>query len=167
MMPRLVLDLVRAKDRAQAEEACTRINSLVFWNGLLSQVSPALASALVHGLWHRGEHSEDLILGLLADIAGGFVDERDSTAFGEVSVEDCLREVCRGYPAYVEILETGVNADSRTACIDLIVQCGLADSGLRDRSIFFLVEAVRRADLAQYRSVIEDSLNEPRAVEGG
>lgn len=108
VMPRLVLDLVRAEDRAQAEEACRRINALVFSNGLLSQVSPALASALVHGLWHRGEHSEDLIL-----------------------------------------------------------QRGLADSGLRDRSILFLAEAAQREDLAQFRSVVRNSLNELRAAEGG
>lgn len=159
-LPRAIADLVQARDRVSAESAFQRIERVVFANGILSEVSPALASALVHGLWYRNVNSEDLILGLLADIAGGFVDESDPDVHGVVSVAECLREVCRAYSAYVEILETGNNANSRTACIDLILMCGLADDHLRSRSIFFLSEAVKRSDLQGYRAVIESSLNE-------
>lgn len=162
MLSSAIPELVSAQSRQQAERAHSQIERFVFSNGLLSQASPALASALVHGLWHRSEHSEDLVLGLLADIAGGFIDERDPTAYGEVSVEECLREVCRAYPVYVEVLETGVNPDSRTACIDLILQCGLADRYLRGRSIFFLSEASKSEHLAMHRTVIENSLSDLR-----
>lgn len=155
-------ELAEVGSREAAESAANRIERVVFAQGLLCEASGALAAGLVHCLWHRSEWSEDLILGLLSDISAGTVDESDPEVFGPVSRELCMAEICLGFPAYVEILETGSNTDSRAACIDLILMCGLSNPALRGRSIFFLENALRLDALTGHRDVLTASIDELR-----
>ncbi|WP_156077478.1 hypothetical protein [Saccharothrix sp. NRRL B-16314] len=143
-----------------AEEAQARIQKEIFDNELLSEAAPAVASSLVHALWCCSPLAEDIILGLLADISGGEVDERDPLVYGMVSAEKCLKEVRLGFPAYVEILETGENVHSRSACVDLIFMCGISSGDLRQRAVYFLRSALRCSEFVEQRQVIESSLSE-------
>jgi hypothetical protein len=160
VLPSAIGDLCRAADRKAAELALHRIERVMFAQGQLSEASVALASSLVHGLWRCSDQSLDLALGLLSDIASGFEDETDSNIPGSVTIDRCLFEVRAGFPIYVEVLESALPIDAKTACIDLILMCGLSDSRLRERAIFFLKAALGQASLADHQGVIRSSLAE-------
>jgi hypothetical protein len=140
--------------------AAERIEAVTSIDGLLCEAAVPVASCLVHCLWHCPTHSEDLILRILSDISGAVVSEDDPDLYGKVSVAEALYEVALGFTAYAEILETGENINSRTACIDLILMCGLSSPGLRQRSIFFLQNALELDGLAERRRVIQASIEE-------
>jgi hypothetical protein len=101
-----------------------------------------------------------LVLGLLADLASADVDESDPTVFGAVTKGQCLAEIYREFPVYVEILESGMRIHSRTACIEPILMCGLSDMTLRSRSICLLRAALALQGLAEHRDVIRSSIEE-------
>ncbi|GIH73501.1 hypothetical protein [Sphaerimonospora thailandensis] len=157
--------LAQAGDRDEAVQAARRVERVIFAQGLLCEASAAAASTLVHCLWRRSEHAEDLILGMLSDISVAVVDEEDPTVYGPTSQEQCLSEIRLGFPMYVEILEAGKSIHSRTACIDLILACGLSDERLRGRSVYFLGKALQLDGLEGHRDVIHASIRE--LSEGG
>ncbi|MET9223805.1 hypothetical protein ABZX65_34275 [Streptomyces sp. NPDC003300] len=88
--------------------------------------------------------------------------EEDPGVYGPTSEAECMKEISLGYPAYVEILETSATLDSRTACVDLILMCGLFDSELRSRSIYFLESAQGMDGLEGNAGVISSSIEELR-----
>ncbi|MFF3764589.1 hypothetical protein ACFYYR_10960 [Streptomyces sp. NPDC001922] len=157
-----IRDLAGAKDRGTALEASGRVERVIFAQGLLCEASTAVAASLVHCLWRSAEHSEDLILGLLSDLSAAVVNEEDPDVYGHASRERCMQEIVLAYPGYVEILETGSNVNSRTACIDLILMCGIEFDYLRDRSIHYLESALRLEGLDGHSAVIGDSLTDLR-----
>ncbi|MFB7516553.1 hypothetical protein [Streptomyces sp. NPDC056144] len=143
-------------------EAAHRVQRVVFAQGILCEASAALASSLVHCLWRSSKYAEDLILGILSDISAAVVSEGDPGVYGPVSEEECMKEICLGYPAYVEILESGETTDSRTACIDLILMCGLFSGDLRSRSIYFLESVQGLPALEGCQTLIAASIDELR-----
>lgn len=155
-------DLSRAGSREVAVGAARRVEQVAFAQGLLCEASTALASSLVHCLWRCSDYSEDLILGLLSDISAAVVSEEDPGVYGPASEAECMKEISLGYPAYVEILETSATLDSRTACIDLILMCGLFSSELRSRSVYFLESAQGLAGLEGNLGLISASIEELR-----
>jgi hypothetical protein len=155
-------DLANADSREVALGAVRRVERVIFAQGLLSQVSSALASSLVHCLWRCSGYSEDLILGLLSDVSAAVASEDDPSVYGPVSKAECMREISLAYPAYVEILEVSATLDSRTACIDLILMCGLFDTRLRSRSIYFLEGARGLVGLEGQAGLIAASIEELR-----
>jgi hypothetical protein len=56
----------------------------------------------------------------------------------------------------------GATLDSRTACIDLILMCGLFDTELRSRSVYFLESAQGLAGLEGHVALIAASIEELR-----
>jgi hypothetical protein len=159
-------DLGRADDRATAVEAARRVERVVFAQGLLCEASAAAASALVHCLRRRREHTEDLILCILSDLSAAAPDEHDPEVYGRITTEQCLDEIRLGFPAYVEILETGNNIDSRTASIDLILACGISDAKLKERCLYFLRKAQYLEGLEMYGAVIQASIDDLAGHEG-
>jgi hypothetical protein len=155
-------ELANADSREVALAAAGRIERVVFAQGLLTQASTALASGLVHCLWRCSGFSEDLVLGLLSDISAAVASEEDPNIYGPTSEAECMKEISLGYPAYVEILEMGATLDSRTACIDLILMCGLFDTELRSRSVYFLESAQGLAGLEGHGALIAASIEELR-----
>jgi hypothetical protein len=162
-----IRELGQAVDRDMAALAAERIEAVTFIDGLLSEAAVPVASCLVHCLWHCPRQSEDLILGILSDISGAVVGEDEPGLYGKVSVAEALHEVALGFSAYVEILETGEDINSRSACIDLILMCGLSNPRLRQRSIFFLQNALELNGLDERREVIHASIEELRNATNG
>ncbi|MGY1437434.1 hypothetical protein [Streptomyces reniochalinae] len=154
--------LSAANDRDAATSAAQQVQRYVFANGFLCEAAAPLATALVHCLWRSTEHNEDLILGILSDISAATVDEEDPGVYGPASETAMLNEVSLGYPAYVEILETGTKRESRTACIDLVLMCGLACAHLHSRSIYYLEKALEMDAFQDHRDVIRSSLADLR-----
>lgn|GEM_PF-2885930 len=153
-------ELGRAQDRVDAELAAQRINREIFATGLLCSAAPAVAISLVHILWARSPNSEDLILGLLSDIAESEVYEEDPTVYGSVTKDECLFGISMGFPAYVEILESSKNLDSVMACVDLLFWCGLFDERLKERCVHFLRNALVDARLSGRTNEIAASIDE-------
>lgn len=157
LLPEVIRDLRSAESRADAEFAVRRLEQVLTEP---AEVTVAAASLLVHALWDCGSSSIDLVLGVLADLAAGSFcgDPPDD---GEVAVhQDVLREICRGFTAYVEIMEVTEVTDCRTACIDLVTACGGADPGLRERAGYFLGALLDVEGFAGHRAVIEASIAE-------
>jgi hypothetical protein len=152
-----IRELAYADSRERALDAAHRIERVTFAQGLLSQ-----ASSLVNCLWRCSDYSEDLVLGLLSDLSGAVASEEEPSVYGPVSQAECMREISLGYPAYVEILETGSALDSRTACIDLILMCGLFNRELRSRSVYFLESARGLLGLEGQARLIAASIEELR-----
>ncbi|NYI06672.1 hypothetical protein [Allostreptomyces psammosilenae] len=156
--------LLGADGREAALDAARRVERVIDGQGLLCEASEAVASCLVHGLWSRSQHNEDLILGILSDISAGTVDDTDPECYGPVSVDRCMSEICRGFPAYVEILENGVKSESRRACIDLILMCGLRCEEMRERALHHLRSVLRLDGIEDFQALLQASLKE---LEGG
>ena len=164
-LPQAIRDLHAAVDESTAAEAAQRIDQIVFANDLLSQVSPALASCLVHCVWTCSGSGLGHALGLLADICGGSASESDPNVFGPVTWEECMAEIVTGFPVFAEILETGQDRASLVSCIDLLMMCGLYEPRLRDRARHYLRLAFDQPELAEHRGLIVDSLAELSATE--
>ncbi|WP_372663230.1 hypothetical protein [Amycolatopsis kentuckyensis] len=164
VFPDAVRALRSAESRADAELALRRLEEVLPLGEGPTEVSVAAASTLVHCLWGCSVFAADLVLGVLADLAAGFAggDLRDPVQ--AALRQDVLREICRGFVAYVEMAESAGSADIRTACIDLITACGGADAGLRERAIHFLEAFLAEVSFASHREVIEASLDEVRAA---
>jgi hypothetical protein len=161
-LPGAIRELCTASVREAGELAVRRINRVLPTHEKLSEASVATASALLHGLCRCDETVIDLVLGLLSDIAAGFEEEAsEGTRYSAIHLQ-CLQEISLGFIAYVEILETCSNMDARTACIDLITACGLADERLTERAVFFLESAASLPDLQGCDAVIRDSLADLR-----
>lgn len=163
VLPGAILDLCTTSDRETAELAAARILRVLPLQEALSPASVAAASALVHGLWGCDEEVIDLVLGVLADMAAGY--EEDEPNGGDYTPlhRQCLSEIREGFFAFVEILESSSNLDARTACIDLITACGLADPRLTERAAFYLRSAAVLPGLQECTAVISDSIEELRA----
>lgn len=153
-------ELGRAQDRVDAELAAQRINREIFATGLLCSAAPAAAISLVHLLWARSPYSEDLILGILSDIAESEVDEEDPAVYGSVTKDECLFEISLGFPAYVEILESSKNLNSLMACVDLVFWCGSFDERLKERCAYVLRNALVDARLSGRSNEIAASIDE-------
>jgi hypothetical protein len=69
--------LSSATSDAEADAAVEVIDQIMFANGLLCEASPALAECLVHALTGCSDIARTAILGILADISDGAVDEID------------------------------------------------------------------------------------------
>jgi hypothetical protein len=163
LLPDAVRALRTAESRADAEAALDRVEQVLPLGEGPAEVSAAAASVLVHSLWGCGEHSLDLVLGVLADLAAGFSEGDPLDHAQAVLRRDVLQEISRGFVSYVEIMES-TNADNaRTACIDLITACGGADPGLRERGIHFLEAVSKDERFVRHREVIDASIAELRA----
>ena len=163
LLPDAVRILRSAESRADAEFALRRLEQELPLGEGPTEVSAAVASVLVHCLWGCSAVAIDLVLGALADLAAGF-SEGDPHDPAQASLRrDVLREICRGFVAYVETMETAGSDDIRTACIDLVAACGGADAGLRDRAIYFLDALLADERYTRHRDVIEASIDELRA----
>ncbi|AOS65471.1 hypothetical protein TL08_23455 [Actinoalloteichus hymeniacidonis] len=162
MLAEVIRELADAPRREDAVDAVQRLHRQVFANGLLCEASVAVASCLVGLLWRCPEHVEDLLLDLLSDISAATPCVSDPGVYGDVSRADCQYEISLGFQAYVEILDSSPNLVSRTACIDLIMSCGLFEPRLRDRAIYFLDRAKDLAGLEACGKLISASLDELR-----
>lgn len=132
---------------------------------LLADVSPATAAALVHGIWTCRGPGRDDALDILAEIAGARVSTIEPDAYGIVSEADCMSEIARGLPIYVEILENG-QGRIRAACIDLIYACGRDDPWTRERAKFYLRTALDLPGLAEFHDLLLNSLTDLDAADG-
>ncbi len=161
VLPGAIEDLCSATVRENAELAVRRIEQVCPADSELSDASVALASCLVHATWSRSEISLDLILGLLDDMATGQGEVRGDDEYLDVRAK-FLREVCRGFPIYVELLETHPDHDVRTACIDLISICGLFDKSLTERAAWVLGAAKKLERMEEFHSLIDASIDDLR-----
>ncbi len=164
VLPDAVRALRSAENRADAEFALRRLEDVLPLGEGPTEVSVAAASVLVHCLWGCSAIATDLVLGALADLAAGFAEGDPLDPVQAARRRDVMREICRGFVAYVEMAESARSADIRTACVDLITACGGADAGLRERAIYFLEAFLAEVSFAPHREVIEASLEEVRAA---
>lgn len=163
LLPDAVRTLRSAKSRADAEFALRRLEQVLPLGEGPAEASVAAASVLVHCLWRCSAHAVDLVLGALADLAAGFAEGDSLDPVQAALRRDVMREICAGFVAYVELVESAGSDDIRSACIDLITACGGADAGLRDRAGYFLGALLTDDDFARHRDVIEASIDELRA----
>ena len=163
LLPDAIRQLCTATDRSTAELAASRISRVLPTHESLSPASVAAASALVHGLWACNGVVVDLVLGLLADFAAGYEEEKLGEEVYSLIHFECLQEISQGFVGYVEILEGSSSLDAKTACIDLITACGLSVRRLTRRAIFFLESSLRLPDLRDCVTVIENSLSDLHA----
>ncbi|WP_143254205.1 hypothetical protein [Amycolatopsis keratiniphila] len=160
-LPGAIEDLYSATVRSDAELAVRRIEEVCPLDSELSEASVALASCLVNAIWGRPECSLDLIVGILSDIAAGLGEDCDGDDLSEIHAR-CLREICRGFPMYVELLESHYVPDVRTACVDLISACGLFDKSLTGRAIWFLEASKKLKGMEGFHSLIDSSIDDLR-----
>ncbi|MFJ7212241.1 hypothetical protein [Amycolatopsis sp. NPDC098790] len=161
LVPDAIRDLRSAGSRSDAEHALRRLEQVLPG---LAEVTVAAASVLVHALWGCSPFSIDLVLGVLADLAAGVYEDQPPNEREVVLRREVLREIGRGFAAYVEIVESTDVDDSRTACIDLVAACGEADPGLRERACHVLGALLEMERFARYRELIEASIEELRAA---
>jgi hypothetical protein len=164
VLPEAVRDLRLAETRADAELAVRRLEQVLPLEEGPVEVAVAAASLLVHALWRCSTLSLDLVLGVLADLSAGFA-EGDLLDQAQSAIRrEILREVSRGFPMYVEIMEYADSNDSRTACIDLITVSGMADTSLGARAIYFLQAVLEIPEFLSYHEVVAASIADLRAV---
>lgn len=159
-LPDALRALAGARERAVAEQALQRVEAVLRpTEDRLTAASVATASVLVHALYSCTSQSCSFVLGLLCDLAAGFQEDAEVGQYSSMHCR-CLEEVQLGFVTYVEILEDSSDLDARTACIDLILACDLANDRLTERALFFLERAREISGLEQCASVLDASISE-------
>ena len=157
-LPRALRHLFAATDPDAARHDAEYIRHCAADDGLLADASPAIAAALVHGIWTSAGPGRDEALDILTDIARARVSDVEPDAYGIVSEADCMAEIARGLPVYAEILEVGEGPVD--ACVDLIFTCGDHDPWTRDRAISYFTQALALHRLRSHHAQLRTCLTE-------
>ncbi|GAA1032573.1 hypothetical protein GCM10009557_31500 [Virgisporangium ochraceum] len=157
-LPRALRHLFAATDADAVRHHAEYIRHCAADDGLLADVSPAIAAALVHGIWTGASPGRDEALDILTDIAHARVSDLEPDAYGIVSEADCMAEIARGLPVYAEILEVGEGPVD--ACVDLIFTCGDHDPWTRDRAISYFTQALALHRLRSHHDQLRACLTE-------
>ena len=163
-LPGYIRRLFTTTDPQEATHVGQFIAHCASGDQLLADASPAIAAALVHGIWTCSGPGRDTALDILADLAGAQVSDVEPDAYGVVSEADCMVEIVRGLPVYAEVLEHG-DGPVLGACIDLIYVCGLADPWTRDRARFYLRTVLGLPRFVGYRDLLNNCLAELDAAD--
>ncbi|WP_437912847.1 hypothetical protein WME73_38505 [Sorangium sp. So ce302] len=143
-MPLALRELQLAVTESEALAAYWKIDNTIVVQGQVYQAALAAVPCLLGVLLRCTEVARRHVLELLVQIGSGEAAARE-IELGEVDiVQRCQREIARGLPIYVDIIERAVDADECAFCVDLLGLSCRADRGLRERVLWYF-ERVRVA----------------------
>ncbi|WP_437951431.1 hypothetical protein WME98_11795 [Sorangium sp. So ce296] len=141
-IPHAIRELQAAATEPEALAAYWKIDNTIVVQGQVYQAALAAVPCLLGVLLRCTDAARRHVLELLVQIGSGEVAACE-IELGEADlVQRCLREIARGLPIYVDIIEHTANADECAFCVDLLgLSCG-ADHSLRERILWYF-ERVR------------------------
>ncbi|MGK3998668.1 hypothetical protein [Sorangium sp. So ce1024] len=159
-IPRALQALESASTDEEAQHAYWSIDNCVVVQGHVHQAAIATASCLLGVLLRCTDVARRHVLELLVQIGGG-EPAPSELALGEVDVViRCLREIARGFPVYVSVLERTKDDDEQGLCVDLLGLSCRVDDGLRERVRWYyrmlLLRPVRKGTPELISSWIEE-----------
>lgn len=146
-MPLAIFALETASTEADALKAYWQIDNTVVVQGAVHEAALASIPCLLGCLLRCTAVARPQVLELLVQIGGGEAADTEVEVGNTRLLVECLKEIARGFPLYVDILEHSKNPNERTFCVDLLGLSARADSSLRNRVVRFL-EATRKAGAA-------------------
>ncbi|WP_148314442.1 hypothetical protein [Sorangium cellulosum] len=132
-LPRALQELESASTEDEALSAYWRIDNYVVVQGRVYEAALAVVSCLLGTLLRCTDVSRRHVLELLVQIGGG-EPAHSEIDLGEADlVARCRKEIARGFPVYVNVLERTEDDDEQGFCVDLLGLSCMADSCLRER----------------------------------
>jgi hypothetical protein len=140
-VPDAIDALERASTAEDALNAYWQIDNVVVIQGAVYEAGLATIPCLLSCLQRCTGVARPEVLELLVQIGGGEVALSEIASGNRDLATQCLREVARGFPLYLSILEQSKNPDERWSCVDLLGLSARADPSLMNRVAFFLKQA--------------------------
>lgn len=154
--PDAVRRLAAAESRDTAMAAYWRIDNVAMADGRLSQSVGLLTPTLLVALDVAGSESRELIIDLLANIAGGYETHVDSHAVGPVPLTKCIGLMAGRLDTFVaELLERG-----NPSSVDILLQCALHFDDVRPTVVEVFNRAIDLDSVGRIRDLLVASLAE-------
>jgi hypothetical protein len=142
-VPDALIALEYAASAEAAQAAYWKLDNTIVVQGTVYEAALPATRCLLASLLRSTDVARPQILELLVQIGSGEAIEpaREHSDL----VGQCVIEICRGLPIYLNILELSVDSDEQAFCVDLLGICCRADPTLRERVLWYFNRMRSRA----------------------